>query len=62
MNDQKIVRFDEYCHRCEHYSKSESEDPCRDCLDNPTNSYSNRPVYFKESKGDKTNGKKGCRH
>lgn len=47
-NDQKIVHFGEYCPKCEHYPKSESEDPCWECLDTPTNSWSHKPVYFKE--------------
>lgn len=48
MNDQKIVHFGEYCPKCEHYPKSESEDPCWECLDTPMNSWSHKPVYFKE--------------
>ena len=27
-DEQKIVDFEKYCPKCEHYSKSESEDPC----------------------------------
>lgn len=48
-NDQKIVEFGKYCPKCKHCSKSESEDPCRQCLDNPTNTWSRKPLYFKES-------------
>lgn len=50
-NDQKIVEFGDYCKRCKHYSKSESEDPCWECLDTPTNTFSHKPVNFE--KGDK---------
>ena len=47
-NKQKIVDFYKYCPKCEHYLKSESEDPCCGCLDIPINTWSNKPVNFKE--------------
>lgn len=48
MNEQKIVDFNEYCSKCEYYKKKENEEPCDDCLSNPVNSYSHKPVDFKE--------------
>lgn len=48
VSEYKEVRFDEYCRKCVHYEKSESEDPCWDCLENAVNAYSRKPVYFKE--------------
>lgn len=54
-DEQKIVDFYLYCPKCEHYSKAENEDPCWECLDTPTNTYSHKPVYFKE-KETKSNG------
>lgn len=54
-DDQKIVDFEKYCPKCEHYPKSESEDPCWGCLDTPTNTWSHKPVNFKEKEG-KNNG------
>lgn len=56
MNDQKIVYFGEYCPKCEHYSKGENEDPCWECLDTPTNTWSHKPIKFKEK--ENKNGKK----
>jgi len=47
-NHQKIVDFS-YCRYCEHYKKKESDLPCDDCLDNPVNTESARPVYFKST-------------
>lgn len=47
-DDQKIVGFENYCQKCEHYPKSESEDPCWECLNTPTNTWSHKPIYFKE--------------
>lgn len=55
-DELKIVHFDEYCPKCKHYSKSGSEDPCRECLDNPVNAWSHKPVRF--DKGGDQNGRK----
>lgn len=52
---QKIVDF-EWCHKCEHYNVVDWDDPCNDCLNNPANEDSRRPLYFKpkdEPKKDK---------
>lgn len=54
MNAQiKIVEFNEYCKRCEHYKKSEAEDPCWDCLSDAVNVYSHKPTRFEEAKKNK---------
>ena len=47
------VYFDQYCKNCKHSSKKEDEDPCYDCLKNPYNLESHKPVYFKERRGKK---------
>ena len=44
----KIVNFAAYCLTCIHWSKYEYEDPCHDCLQNPANTDSHKPVYYKE--------------
>ncbi len=44
----KEVRFDEYCKKCEHFEKFDWEDPCNDCLNEPSNINSHKPVFFKE--------------
>ena len=46
----KEVRFDIWCDKCEYKDKSESEDPCWDCLGDPVAAYSTKPVQFKEAK------------
>lgn len=47
----KEVEFDSYCPKCKHFKKLEEEDPCFDCMNEPLNLYSHRPVkYEKESK------------
>lgn len=48
IGETKIVEFDNYCNRCKHEKKEELDDPCFDCLDEPVNAYTHRPVYFEE--------------
>lgn len=52
-NEYKEVYFDQYCKTCTHEKKKDSEDPCFECLDNPINLYSHKPVKW-EGKDDKT--------
>lgn len=42
------VDFKKYCKLCKHEDKSDFEDPCNDCLDEPVNDESRKPLYFKE--------------
>lgn len=44
----KIVDFVKYCKTCKHCDIAEYEDPCNECLDNPTNVNSKRPINYKE--------------
>ena len=44
----KEVYFGEYCKNCKYWEKKETDDPCDECLDNPVNLYSHKPVYWKE--------------
>lgn len=50
IGDNKIVRFDQYCHKCIFKDKKESDpnSPCWDCLEEPVNQDSRMPVNFKE--------------
>lgn len=54
---QKEVRFDEFCPKCKFYKLDEGEDPCNDCLQNPSNLHSRVPTEFKEADNAKTNAK-----
>ena len=45
---EKIVEFDKYCKTCQFKDLKEHEDPCHDCLNNPVNVNSKRPVNYKE--------------
>lgn len=49
VGEYREVRFDEYCKKCTHSEKREDEDPCWECLENPVNEHSRKPVYFKEA-------------
>ena len=43
----KIVDF-EWCRECENCDKLPSEDPCHECLNNPSNVHSTKPINFKQ--------------
>lgn len=53
----KEVDFEKYCKICKYYDKAENEDPCWDCLNEPANEHSQRPVNFKENRDKIKKGK-----
>lgn len=46
MDDYKEVYFDKYCKTCKHTKKKDTEEPCDECLDNPINLHSHKPVNW----------------
>lgn len=46
--DYLFVDFKKYCETCKHKSTEETEDPCNECLENPMNLYSQKPVKWEE--------------
>lgn len=44
----KEVYFDQYCKTCKHKDLDEHEDPCDECLNEPQNLYSHKPVNWEE--------------
>lgn len=46
----KEVYFGEYCKTCKWKDKLEQEDPCDECLNNPVNVHSHKPVCWEPSK------------
>lgn len=44
----KEVYFGQYCAICKHEKKLENERPCAECLDNPINLHSHKPVNWEE--------------
>ena len=47
-NQFKIVDFKKYCETCIHKSIDEVKDPCNECLDNPVNENSEKPVKYQK--------------
>lgn len=54
----KEVYFDKYCPKCENRTKTESDDPCWDCLNEPSNVESHKPIFFKEDLNVKREARK----
>ena len=46
----KIVDFHYYCPLCEHYTLTEEEEPCCDCLEISVRDDSQKPEYWEEKK------------
>lgn len=44
----KEVYFDKYCCDCKHKDVKDHEDPCDECLNEPVNLHSHKPVNFAE--------------
>lgn len=52
---EKEVFFFEWCKKCQYDKQPEDKDPCWDCLNEPMNIESHKPVHFKEKENvDKT--------
>ena len=47
-NIEKEVYFYKYCKTCKYSELKGDEEPCNECLENPTNTYSHKPVNYKE--------------
>lgn len=45
----KLVRFEDYCKKCKHFKVKDVEEPCNECLENPANLNSYKPVNFKSA-------------
>lgn len=47
----KFVDFEKYCKKCECKARDENEAPCWECLEQPVNYHSEKPIHFKERDG-----------
>ena len=47
----KEVLFDKWCKTCKYRFKGEAEDPCNDCLNEPSNNDSTKPIEYVPTKG-----------
>lgn len=48
-NAYKEVYYDRYCSTCKHKNVPEADDPCDECLTEPVNLYSHKPVKYEEA-------------
>lgn len=53
MNHQKEVYFAEWCKKCKYYKADEEhlnpDHPCWECLDEPVNIDSHKPIRFEQA-------------
>ena len=47
-NRTKEVYYNYFCSKCKFFPRDEGKDPCNDCLNQPWNEDSHKPVNFKE--------------
>lgn len=52
-NNEKIVSFRYWCPLCKYATVPETEDPCNECMHDPVNLNSTKPVKF-ERKDEKS--------
>lgn len=45
---EKFVEFDEFCEKCEHKDLEQFKEPCNECLENPVQEGTIKPLNFKE--------------
>lgn len=55
----KEVYFGRYCYRCKYEALAEDQEPCSECLGNPVNLYSHKPVKFEQDPSYKPNDRGG---
>ena len=48
MDDERLVDFHMYCKTCKYYETDEGTDPCNECLNNPVNIDSHKPVNYSQ--------------
>lgn len=54
VNDYKEVLFGDYCKKCVYRDKGEQEEPCFECIAEPVNLWTHKPIKFEEY--EKANG------
>lgn len=48
IETEKFVQFFEYCPKCKHEMKAESEEPCYECISTSVRINSHKPIRFEE--------------
>lgn len=51
----KEVYYHDYCYSCKYRATDENDDPCDECLSNPVNLASHKPVNYVEGEGARGN-------
>lgn len=57
---EKEVYFNQYCYRCQYSKYPETAEPCDECIAQPVNEDSHKPLYFKQAKTKKAQRSKKC--
>ena len=47
-HEYKEVYFDQYCKTCKYFDVENIKDPCNECLGEPSNLHSHKPVNYEE--------------
>lgn len=45
---EKFVEFDKFCENCKYKDVKQDEEPCNECLENPVNEHSIKPIKFEK--------------
>lgn len=45
--EYREVKFDIFCATCKHADLKDTDEPCCECLEEPTNMYTEKPVRWK---------------
>ena len=48
VQEYKEVYFHQFCKKCKHWELADNDDPCDECLSEPVNLNSHRPVNYDE--------------
>lgn len=52
-SEERIVRFDKWCKKCEYVELGEQDDPCYSCLFYGGNENSEKPMFWEEKTKNK---------
>lgn len=44
----KIIKYDEWCHKCKYQKNAATEEPCNECIAECARYQNSRPLNFKE--------------
>ena len=50
IDDLKIVEYDKFCQNCKYKKTTANDEPCEECLSNPVNINTHKPVNYEEKR------------